>query len=114
MRGATASRGAPNVWAGEFERARDLYAQSLVIARELGDVSGMASFALNLGTVSYELRDMANTALGADGFTPVGDEPNRTTQSQLNNWIIALNNGATLIRSKPCKFSFTVPTAPPG
>jgi len=32
----------------------------------------------------------------------------------LNNWIIALNNGATLIRSTPCKFTFTVPTAPPG
>jgi len=65
------------------------------------------------GTVN-ELRDMANAALGADGLTPVGDEPNRTTQSQLNNWIIALNNGATLIRSTPCKFTFTVPTAPPG
>jgi hypothetical protein len=62
------------------------------------------------GTIG-ELRDDANAALGVDGFTPTGD-PNRALQTQLNNWIIAINNGATVIRSKPCKFYFTLPTPP--
>jgi hypothetical protein len=42
----------------------------------------------------------------------VGD-PNRALQVQLSNWIIAINNGATVILPTPCKFYFapTVPTA---
>jgi transcriptional regulator with GAF, ATPase, and Fis domain/tetratricopeptide (TPR) repeat protein len=48
--------------AGEWVAARDLHAQSLDIARELGDVGSMATFALNLGTVSYALGDPARAA----------------------------------------------------
>jgi len=48
--------------AGELIQARDLYAQSLEIARELGDVGSMATFALNLGTVSYTLGEPARAA----------------------------------------------------
>lgn len=62
------------------------------------------------GTIG-ELRDLANAALGADGNTPVGD-PNRAAQSQLSNWILAINSGATVIKSKPCPYYFAPPTAP--
>jgi transcriptional regulator with GAF, ATPase, and Fis domain len=48
--------------AGQLEAARDLYAASLEIARDLGDAGSMATFSLNLGTVCYALGDMARAA----------------------------------------------------
>jgi hypothetical protein len=56
------------------------------------------------GTIA-ELRDDANAALGIDGFTPSGDA-NRALQAQLTTWVVNINNGATVIRAKPCPFSF--------
>ena len=55
----------------------------------------------------------ANTALGADGNTPVGD-PNRAAQEQLLAWITEINSGTVnVIKPTPCPFKFTLPT-PPG
>jgi hypothetical protein len=54
------------------------------------------------GTIAQLFTD-ANNALNADGSTPVGD-PNRDLQAQLNTWIVAINNGASVVRAKPCPF----------
>jgi hypothetical protein len=65
------------------------------------------------GMTISELLAAANTALGADGNTPAGDEPNRTTQEQLRTWIDEINNNTVMvIMPKPCKFAFYLP--PPG
>jgi len=57
------------------------------------------------GTIAQLFTD-ANNALNADGSTPVGD-PNRDIQAQLNTWIVAINNGASVVRAKPCPFPET-------
>jgi hypothetical protein len=65
------------------------------------------SFYAPAGATIAQLQTDANDALGVDGNTPVGD-PNRAVQTQLNTWLVNLNNAATVIRAKPCAFSFTV------
>ena len=37
--------------------------------------------------------------------TPVGD-PNRVLQTELNTFVTAINNGAIVIRDKPCPYNF--------
>ncbi|MCC8363471.1 hypothetical protein LK996_10340 [Lysobacter sp. A6] len=65
------------------------------------------------GMTISALLSAANTTLGADGSTPLGDEPNRATQEQLRTWIDEINNNTVMvIMPKPCKFAFYLP--PPG
>jgi hypothetical protein len=62
------------------------------------------------GMTISQLLSTANAALGADGLTPVGDEPNRATQAQLRAWIDEINaNTVMVIMPKPCKFYFSLP-----
>ena len=77
---------------------------------EAGYTKGAYFYPAFGGTIDELLAD-ADAALGIDGSTPVGD-PNRALQVQLSNWIIAINNGATVILPTPCKFYFAPPTAP--
>ncbi|MBK8169487.1 MAG: sigma 54-interacting transcriptional regulator [Sandaracinaceae bacterium] len=46
----------------EFAVARELYAQSLAIARELSDVGSMATYELNMGAASYDMAEPARAA----------------------------------------------------
>lgn len=48
----------------------------------------------------------ADAALGADGSTPSGDEPNRTTQTCLKNALDDANNNRNFVEATPCAFSF--------
>ena len=86
--------------------------RSLAILRlniDAGYTSGTNFYAPAGLTVSALMAE-ANAALGADGNTPVGDEPNRATQAQLRAWIDAINTGtATVIKPKPCAYSFSLP-----
>ena len=61
------------------------------------------------GSTIGALITAANNALGADGYTPSGDEPNRSTQEALKNALDALNNGALIIPSTPCARTFYTP-----
>lgn len=63
------------------------------------------NFYIPFGGTIAELMADADAALAADGFTPSGD-PNRALQTQLKNYLDALNNGAKVVRYKPCAFSF--------
>lgn len=60
------------------------------------------------GTIAELITD-ANDALAADGYTPDGD-PNRALQEELKNYLDQLNNGATVVMSKPCYYKFYLPT----
>ncbi|MEX0630355.1 MAG: hypothetical protein WEE67_08370 [Chloroflexota bacterium] len=51
------------------------------------------------------LMTLANTALGADGYTPAGD-PNRDEQEDLKDALDAANNNLTFVQDTPCPFSF--------
>ena len=59
------------------------------------------------GTIN-SLIAAADAALAADPYTPTGD-PNRATQEQLKNALDALNNGALVVPSSPCRRSFPAP-----
>ena len=91
--------------------------RQLAIARLNTDAGYMVTsnfYAPYGGTIAQLMSD-ANAALGIDGNTPTGD-PNRALQSDLTNWLTAVNNNATVINGKPCKFYFpdpSVPTAAP-
>ncbi|NUS60682.1 MAG: hypothetical protein HOQ01_07010 [Lysobacter sp.] len=62
------------------------------------------------GMTISQLLSTANTALGADGNTPLNDEPNRATQAQLRTWIDEINNNTVMvIMPKPCKYAFSLP-----
>lgn len=60
------------------------------------------------GTIADLVAD-ADAALAADGNTPAGD-PNRALQEELKDYLDQLNNNASVIRAKPCKFYFPAPT----
>jgi hypothetical protein len=75
---------------------------------EAGFVNGNA-FYIPSGMTINQLITAANNALGADGFTPSGDEPNRSTQEALKNALDALNNGALIVPSTPCPRTFYSP-----
>lgn len=70
---------------------------------EYGFVDGSDYYG-SAGMSIDEIMVAARTAL-ADGYTPDGD-PNRALQGQLKDWIDALNNGAYVIPSVPCAYSF--------
>jgi hypothetical protein len=72
-----------------------------------GVVDGNAFYIPYGGTIN-ELMIEANTALGVDGHTIAGD-PNRGYQQTLKNYLDALNNGALVIPSVPCPYTFTLP-----
>jgi hypothetical protein len=77
---------------------------------EAGFVNGGSFYAPYGGTIN-SLIAAANAALGADGYTPSGDEPNRSTQEALKNFLDSLNNGAQIIPYTPCARTF--PYTPP-
>jgi hypothetical protein len=80
---------------------------------ESGGVNGNALYLPYGGTIN-QLVAAAEAALAADGYTPSGDA-NRATQEQLKTWIDALNNGASVVPTSPCAYSFSDPaplTAP--
>ena len=60
------------------------------------------------GTIS-QLMSAANTSLGANGYT-VAAGATRTYQEKLKTALDLLNNGAKVVPSCPCAYSFTVPT----
>jgi hypothetical protein len=64
------------------------------------------SFDLCSDKTVHDLVTAANTALGADGYTPAGDEPNRSTQEDLKNCLDALNNNGPVVPTTPCTYSF--------
>jgi len=65
-----------------------------------GFVDGGAFYIPYGGTIN-NLMAAANSALGADGYTPAGD-PNRGTQEFLKNCLDALNNGGGVVSPTPC------------
>jgi hypothetical protein len=67
------------------------------------------SFYIPGGMTIGALMTAANNALGADGYTPSGDEPNRSTQEALKNALDALNNGASIVPYTPCTRTFYTP-----
>lgn len=69
-----------------------------------GFVDGNA-FYLPYGDTINALMAEAEAALGVDGFTPAND-PNRSTQETLKNHLDQLNNGASIVPTEPCDFSF--------
>jgi hypothetical protein len=74
---------------------------------EAGYVNGNAFYIPFGGTIN-SLIAAADAALAADPYTPTGD-PNRATQEQLKNALDALNNGALVVPSSPCRRSFPSP-----
>jgi hypothetical protein len=72
-----------------------------------GVVDGNAFYIPYGGTINT-LMAAADAALAADGYTPAGD-PNRAYQETLKNYLDALNNGALVIPSQPCPYTFTLP-----
>lgn len=64
-------------------------------------------FYVPFGGTVLELYQDANAALLADGYTPSGD-PNRALQSELNGYLVSINNGVEVIRAKPCAYSFLI------
>lgn len=72
---------------------------------EAGFVSGSA-FYIPAGMTVNQIIAAANTALGADGYTPSGD-PNRAAQETLKNALDSLNNGANIVPSHPCTRTFS-------
>jgi hypothetical protein len=75
---------------------------------EAGFVNGNAFYIPFGGTVN-QLIAAADAALGADPYTPSGDEPNRSTQEALKNALDALNNNASVVPSSPCHRTFYTP-----
>lgn len=69
-----------------------------------GFVNGGGTY-VPAGMTVNQLIAAADAALAADGYTPSGD-PNRATQEQLKDWLDELNNGAGLLSSTPCAYSF--------
>jgi hypothetical protein len=100
-------------WVNNASTTNMAYALSrqLAILRlniDAGYVSS-ANYYVPAGLTIGELLTEANTALGADGLTPVGDEPNRSTQNTLLTWITAINSNVTVIKPKPCPYVFSLP-----
>lgn len=73
-----------------------------------GFVDGDALILVAPGTFATvnEVMADAEAALAADGFTPSGDEPNRSNQEALKNALDAANNNQTFVQAAPCDFSF--------
>ena len=71
---------------------------------EYGFVDGSDYYG-SAGKTIDEIMSAARAALVADSYTPDGDA-NRASQGQLKDWIDALNNGAYVIPSVPCAYSF--------
>ncbi len=69
-----------------------------------GFVDGNAFYVPYGGTIDALMTE-ANNALGLDGNTPSGDS-NRSSQEKLKCWLDELNNGASVIPSNPCDFTF--------
>lgn len=78
---------------------------TMVLDIEAGFVDGNAFYIPFGGTIN-DLVSAANAALLADGFTPAGDEPNRTNQETLKNYLDALNNNDNVVPVSPCVFTF--------
>jgi hypothetical protein len=72
-----------------------------------GAVDGGAFYVPYGGTINALMAE-ANAALGSDGYTPAGD-PNRGTQEFLKNCLDSLNNGASVIPTAHCPYTFTLP-----
>jgi hypothetical protein len=60
------------------------------------------------GTIN-QLMTAANTSLGANGYT-VAASTTRTYQEKLKTALDLLNNGAKVVPSCPCAYSFQAPT----
>lgn len=63
------------------------------------------SFYIPWGGTIGELITDANDLLGADGYTP-SDDPNRSLQEELKNYLDQLNNGAPVVPAVPCAATF--------
>jgi hypothetical protein len=74
---------------------------------EAGFVDGSAIvFSPELGFITIgDLMTAANSALGTDGLTLVGD-PNRAAQEALKNALDAANNNTNFVQPEPCAFDF--------
>lgn len=103
-------------WLNNTSTTNSAYALSrqLAILRlnlDAGYVSGANFYKPSGGTIN-ELRDLANSSLGANA-NPAAGSLARAEQELLTTWITAINSGtATVIKPTPCKFAFTLP--PPG
>ena len=75
---------------------------------EAGFVNGNQTF-VPCGCTINELLADANQSLADNPLTSAAG-PARAEQEQLKNWLDALNNGALVVSSKPCTYSFGAPT----
>lgn len=69
-----------------------------------GIVNGNAYY-VPAGKTINQIMAEADASLGLYGLTLSG-HPQRANQEQLKNWLDALNNGAGVLSTTPCKYSF--------
>jgi len=88
-----------SVEAGNVSDSSLVYAPGLLPFAPITGLSATGFISVN------DLMTAANTALGADGYTPAGD-PNRAFQGALKNALDAANNNKNFVQTTPCAFSF--------
>jgi len=88
-----------SVEAGNVSDSSLVYAPGLLPFAPITGLSATGFISVN------DLMTAANTALGADGYTPAGDS-NRAFQGALKNALDAANNNKNFVQSTPCAFSF--------
>ncbi|MEO6102271.1 MAG: hypothetical protein ABIP44_01360 [Pseudoxanthomonas sp.] len=77
---------------------------AMILNIEAGFVNGNAMYVPYGGTINQLVAE-ADAALAANGYTPSGSA-DRANQEVLKNYIDALNNGAGVVPTSPCAYSF--------